>query len=112
MSNSLILPFDVGQVSDGYHTFDELYEHRCLLWANILNSNTENSFKTWLNDKGEKYDGWFIAGMDSEYGQLTYHLPERFWPLLNVKILNNNSNYDGHTSADVAERLLKMLSRK
>ena len=21
-----------GDISDGYHTFDELYKHRCLLW--------------------------------------------------------------------------------
>lgn len=24
-----------GDMSDGYHTFDELYEHRCLLFINL-----------------------------------------------------------------------------
>ena len=25
-----------GHISDGYHTFDELYEHRCVLWYRYL----------------------------------------------------------------------------
>lgn len=24
-----------GDISDGYHTFDELYEHRCLLFIRL-----------------------------------------------------------------------------
>ena len=109
MGNTLILPFDTELISDGYHTFEELYEHRNLLWANILKLNKEKSFKTWFNDKGEKYDGWFIAGMETDYGQITYHLPDNLWGILDIKVLNRNSNYDGHRSADCACRLLNLL---
>ena len=27
---------DIGKISDGYHTFDELYHHRALLFASIV----------------------------------------------------------------------------
>ena len=35
--NRLIVPCPVGQVSDGYHTFDELYEFRKLYNAALFN---------------------------------------------------------------------------
>ncbi|MET4695217.1 hypothetical protein V5J35_000855 [Endozoicomonas sp. NE40] len=47
MDNKIILPCDVSQVSDGYHTFAELYDHRCLLWVNVLQSN--KPFSGWRN---------------------------------------------------------------
>ena len=62
---------DMGSVSDGYHTFDELYEQRHTLFAALLHMNSFFSFKTWRDDKGEKWDGWFIAGMNT----MGTHLP-------------------------------------
>ncbi len=105
MSNELILPCDPGTVSDGYHTFNELYEHRNLLWINILNLKPEMAFKTRKNDKGEVWEGWFIAGMNTPFGQLTYHLPEKHWNILDISEVESNSDYDQHTSHDVLERL-------
>jgi hypothetical protein len=37
--NTLILPCPVGQVSDKYHTFDELYHHRQTLFVQLMNSH-------------------------------------------------------------------------
>ena len=110
MNNQLFLPCDVSKVSDGYHTFEELYLHRCLLFANFVLCHREISFKTKLNDRGEQWDGWFICGMDTKYGQITYHLPDNYWDLLpKVAEQERNYGYDGHTSEDVANRLSALL---
>ena len=95
---------DTGDVSDGHHTFDELYRHRCLLWA-VVCSRTVNAFKTWRNDRGEQLPGWFIAGFQTPQGQLTYHLPASMWDLVDAPEIDRNDGYDGHTSDDVADRL-------
>ncbi len=108
MDNKITLPCDVSEVSDGYHTFSELYDHRCLLWVNVLQAHKESAFKTWRNDVGEKWDGWFIAGLNTEHGQITYHLPEKLWSLLDVKETEKNEGYDGHTPAETLQRLEKL----
>ena len=36
------------QISDGYHTFEELYEHRVLLWIKSL-FRQELSINLWIN---------------------------------------------------------------
>lgn len=100
-----------GEVSDGYHTFDELYQHRCLLFAALCNSYDEvqirnaTVFKTRKNDRGEEWPGWFIAGINTEFGQITYHMPDNFWDLVDSPEIERNVGYDGHTSQDVASRL-------
>ena len=109
MDNKLFFPCEVEDVSDGYHTFSELYEHRCLLWINVLLSNKEHAFKTWRNDAGEKIEGWFIAGLNTNFGQATYHLPEQHWNLLPyITEFEKNFDYDGHTSTDVLQILEKL----
>ena len=92
MTYPLFLPVDPSQVSDGYHTFSELYEHRALLWMNLLIANKERAVKTRLDDEGCKMDGFFIAGMNTEYGQISYHLVYGMWPYLNIKEVENNSD--------------------
>ena len=110
MDNKLLLPCDVSAVSDGYHTFDELYTHRTALWALILTCNKEIAFKTKLNDMGEQLGGWFIAGLNTGHGQLTYHLPDSLWDTLDVREVERNADYDGHTSADVIERIKLLIA--
>ena len=109
MDNKLTIPCDVSQVSDGYHTFEELYDHRCLLFMNFVLSHREVSFKTKLNDKGEAWEGWFICGMNTRYGQITYHLPMKYWNLLSVEEKERNDDYDGHTPKDVLYRLFSLM---
>lgn len=94
-----------GETSDGYHTFNELYEHRHALFINVVLAHHDIAFKTWKNDKGEVWDGWFILGMNTAYGQITYHLPESYWERIPVNEVERNSDYDGHTDKDVLERL-------
>jgi len=95
-----------GDLSDGYHTFNELYEHRHRLWILICNGWRKLSFKTRLNSEKEKWDGWFILGLNHpELGQISYHLPDRLWDACKVGEVAYNAHYDGHSSTDVLSRL-------
>lgn len=114
--------FKTGMISDGYHTFDELYKHRirnymtvCKLVSDIYASllRTKES-PVWMSEKhsdGSVWDGWFILGIFSEPGeQITYHLPTSKWDECKrfAKVVDQAPEYDGHTSADVLERLSKL----
>lgn len=116
------------QVSDGYHTMDELYDHRIALWIVVCSSiNYRNAvFKSqgtimngdhgvWRSKKhsdGEPAFGgtWFVLGIGKEPGnQITYHLPINMWESTDfVETLDKAPEWDGHSSADVLERLKKL----
>ena len=51
-------------MSDGYHTFDELYEHRFFLYLALVMRNRDKAWASKLHSDGTMYDGWFIVGMD------------------------------------------------
>lgn len=91
--------------SDGYHTFDELYEHRCLLFINLCLAHRQNAF--WR----PHYEGWPLIGLKTSAGQVTYHVPEKFLPLFRDKIEQGGPEWDGHSSADVISRLTLMAER-
>ena len=63
---------DVGEVSDGYHTFNELYAHRCSLFAALTTSYKHLSWKSRFHYDNSSFEGWFIAGMDLPSGTVTY----------------------------------------
>lgn len=99
---------DTNQISDGYHTFYDLYEHRIALFI-ALCKNVEWS-KVWKSIKhsdGTEMEGWFIMGIGKEAGQqITYHLPDFMWEECEfAETLNKAPEFDGHTSTDVLLRL-------
>lgn len=96
-----------GQVSDGYHTFDELYEHRHALFIALMDSNRQHAWKSRKHGDGsDSYEGWFVAGLFTKSGmQITYHLPDRLWDQCEVTALPQAPEWDGHTSDDVVARL-------
>lgn len=99
---------DAGAISDGYHTFEEIYDHRCLLFCALIESMKFALFKPWksrLHSDGNGLDGWFIAGITLPDGPITYHLPTAMWDLCHAEELERAPEWDGHTSADVVERL-------
>lgn len=108
--SKLIIPMDtVGEVSDGYHTFNELYEHRNMLFAVMLAFNKDRSFKSRMHSDGTSYEGWFIAGMDTKWGQITYHMPNDMWHIVEAKELDKAPEWDGHTPNDVLGRIRRSL---
>ena len=106
-----ILVKDPGKVSDGYHTFDELYHHRNLLFIHLLHSCSEDAFRSTKHSDGEDvWKGWFVAGLETPEGQITYHLPATLWHLLDgIPTPEKAPKWDGHTSDDVAHRLTRWL---
>lgn len=99
----------IGNLSDGYHTFNELYHHRAILFSVICNSMPEKAWKSKLHDTGDMYDGMFIVGIDTPEGQATYHYDiEPYWDMFKVKELEKAPKWDGHTPQVAIDRLSKL----
>lgn len=95
---------DKGKVSDGSHTFEELYYHRMILFAAICNATT-NSWKSKQHEDGSMYDGYFIAGVTTAQGEFSYHYPIYYWDIFDAMELEFAPKWDGHTSKDVTRLL-------
>lgn len=97
-------------VSDGYHTFGELYHHRAVLFATICNQNKSIAWKSKQHNdpKFPMYDGMFICGINTPYGQVTYHYNiDPYWDMFKVIELACAPEYDGHTPTDAINRMQK-----
>lgn len=94
-----------GEISDGYHTFNELYYHRMLLFSIICNQNKEIAWKSKLHDDGTMFDGMFICGIETPEGQYTYHYNLEFWDMFDVKELKRAPMWDGHQPEDIVRLL-------
>lgn len=102
--------------SDGYHTFKELYEHRhrlfialCRMYASSGGVHRE-VWRSRLHSDGTSIDGWFIMGIGDQAGaQISYHLPLSLWDDTVFALTKPRApEFDGHTSADVLERLKRV----
>jgi len=98
-----------GDTSDGYHTFNELYHHRAVLFTMICNQNKEIAWKSKKHSDGTMFDNMFIVGIETPVGQATYHYDiEPYWDYFNVKELDNAPLWDGHTAEQAIERIRLM----
>lgn len=105
------IPENVGDFSDGYHTFNELYHHRAVLFSVICNMFPEKAWKSKLHDTGDMFDGMFIVGIETEQGQATYHYDiEPYWDMFKVKELEKAPKWDGHTPTDAIQRIGNMAT--
>jgi len=98
---------DKGNISDGYHTFNELYYHRCILTAVIFNEHSNLCWKSKLHSDNTMFDGMFIVGMNTHYGQATYHYDLKYWDLFKIPELKNAPTFDGHTANEAIDRIRK-----
>ena len=99
---------DVEKMSDGYHTFADLYEQRLILSA-ALAKNNPNAWKSKRHEDGSVPfgGGWFIMGFDTDEGCYTYHYELKYWDLFQCEEVDKGRPWDGHTSKDV-RRLLSI----
>ena len=101
----------IGDVSDGYHTFNELYHHRAILFSVICNNNKEIAWKSRSHHDGSMYSNMFIVGINTPQGQSTYHFDVNpYWKLFEVPELEFAPEWDGHTPDQAIERV-KTLSK-
>lgn len=127
--------FRENSLSDGYHTFDELYEFRKMYNALLFNewgsswrdfqqfkdSKNQELQLAYKNAKG-KYDvhkswkhydgedcfggGWFIVVAILPTGQISNHYKAKDWDLFRIpEVEKAKYEFDGHTPQDVLERL-------
>ena len=99
----------IGEVSDGYHTFNGLYYQRMVLFAALVKQNKDKSWKSLRHEDGELCfgGGWFIVGIDTPSGSYTYHYEDNFWSMFDCQELPVAKHWDGHTEKDVT-RLLSL----
>lgn len=116
---------DSGAVSDGWHTFNELYHYRMLYNAAFCNSlklasgSPESGepcwfgvCKSWRHSDGELCFGkedYFVVVMQLPTGQVSNHYHGQYWDLFKVPEVERAPEYDGHTPQQAAERLEKYL---
>ena len=99
----------VGDFSDGYHTFNELYEHRTALFAILCRTYPERAWKSCFHSDGEMFDGMFIAGLETPEGTYTYHCENKYWAMFDgVPELTRSPEWDGHEPKDYG-RLFSLL---
>lgn len=108
---------DKGNISDGYHTFNELYEYRLLYNASMFNELAKQGLydvhKSKFHSDGTIPFGdenWFIVQAELPTGQISNHYEMKDWDLFQVPIKEKANQYDGHTPQDVAKRLRDFLT--
>ena len=106
---------DMGEVSDGYHTFNELYYYRMLYNAAFFNLLPEE----WVHKSKKHHDGeecfgggWFIVMANLPTGQISNHYELKYWDLFKVPEKEFADELDGHTPQEAAERLHKYLQQE
>lgn len=109
---------------DGFHTFDELYNHRITLYIALCKmasrwqtdgDNTEiikkyPVWRSWRHSDGELCFGTgtqFVLGIGKmKSKQITYHIPSYRWDEASfAETLDKAPEWDSHSSDDVLERI-------
>ena len=104
-----VAPVITGETSDGYHTFNELYHHRAVLFSVIVKAFPDHAWKSRKHHDGTMYDGMFIVGIETPDGQATYHYDiEPYWDMFQCKELEYAPEWDGHTPAQAIARIGKL----
>lgn len=121
---------DTSKVSDGYHSFSELYKIRLAYNVALFNEwaqqqqASETEFvhlgvprlisKHDVHKSQRHYDGelcfgggWFIVVANLPSGQISNHYEMEYWDLFKIPSYEKAKyEWDGHTTDDVIKRLL------
>jgi hypothetical protein len=119
-SSSSAKVIDTNMLSDGYHTFGELYEHRIVLFMILCRTFSlqhKEDHEVWMtktHSDGSVWDGWFVLGILRAPGaQMTYHLPMEKWDECSefAVVRDMAPEFDGHTSDDVLKRVKSLFEQ-
>lgn len=100
---------EFSDISDGHHTFKELYEHRLALTAALTRLIPLACWRSKAHnpEDDEMFDGFFIVGIELPAGTITYHYKLEHWDKFDyVKTLMFAPKWDGATPNDTVTRLL------
>lgn len=105
---------DIEKVSDGWHTFEGLYEQRMMLFAALVKlAGPDRAWKSRRHEDGQLCfgGGWFVVGIETPEGGYTYHYKDdeegKNFAIFDCPELPVAKHWDGHTEADVT-RLLSL----
>lgn len=111
--------FDVenSEVTDSYHTMQELYDMRLALCVNLFNamSLTDEGrimgqpfvVKSKLHNDGTMFPSYFVIAAFLDNRQISFHYKLEHWDKFQIpEVKQVMWEYDGHTSKDVIERLM------
>lgn len=106
---------DTNLISDGYHTFGELYEFRKMFNACLFNEWAAHGkysvHKSYRHSDGEFCfgGGWFIVVANLPTGQISNHYQISDWELFKIPETEMALfEFDGHTATDVLSRLKEL----
>jgi len=118
--------FSAKGISDGYHTFQELYKFRMMYNAALFNEwgslegyggeaiVLHDVHKSWKHNDGEWCFGeekeWFIVSAMLPSGLISNHYKAEHWDLFKVpEVGKAKYEFDGHTGKDVLIRLRNLI---
>ena len=106
IKNANVVPIPetgIGDLNDGYHTFNQLYFQRCILFAQIVNDHKNRAWKTRCHEDGQPCfgGGWFLVTIDTPSGAYGYHFEDKHWDLFDCEELPKAKHWDGYTEKDV-----------
>ncbi len=105
---------NVKDISDGHHTFGELYKNRLILFCTLCNCNPDISWKSkkhFNEETDPMFQGDFIAGINTPEGIATYHIKLEFWDLFQIPEIERAPKYDNYDNETVLKRIYS-LSKK
>ncbi len=104
-----------GEVSDGDHTFEELYAHRRALTAVLAAAaTTADPSDSWRSKQHHPEDGpmfpdYFVVGIVLPTGPITYHYELKHWDeFAAVPEVDHAPKWDGAMPDDTVSRLLEL----
>jgi hypothetical protein len=106
---------DNGTLSDGYHTFNELYNYRKAYNAALFNEWAKNGkynvYKSKRHNTGELCfnGGWFVVMADLPTGQISNHYELKDWDLFKCPEREKAEKWDGHTPQQAYDRLISFI---
>lgn len=113
-----ISSFQENELSDGWHTFNDLYEFRKLYNAVLFNEwakqNKYEVHKSIYHNDGFLCfgGGWFIVVAILPSGQISNHYKMKDWDLFQIPAKDKALYpFDGHTPKDVMDRLLSLTHK-
>lgn len=105
-------------VSDGYHTMLELYDHRRALnvaFFNVLHTTKFASVgKSKQHSDGSMFEGYFVVFIEQVVYEvptaiISYHYALEYWDQFQIPEYEKAPHYDGHVPSDVVNRLLSYI---
>jgi len=94
---------NIKNISDGHHTFDDLYREKVVLLALTCNSNSELAWKSkkHFDEKNDPmFNGDFIVGLITPKGIANFHIKLPYWNMFDIEELVHAPKYDGHSWDD------------